>query len=396
MIADSDHFFEACAKGDAEALRVLLANDPGLVRAGIAASPYHGWTGLHEAAKHGHAEAVVLLLEHGADPNARESGDNTYALHWAAAGGHLEIVRALLEADGDVHGIGDVHELDVIGWAAFYRASGDDPVEKMDAARRDVLSLLLERGARHHIFSAMCAGDLDVIRTVVEQNPETLDRRMSRFEQGLTPLHFAMSRKRYDILALLIELGANLEAPDQSGQTALAAAMLRGDREAMKLLQAAGAKGPTPIDASNFGAGMAKMADSVKKGVPMIHVPDVARTLAWYASIGFKEIARYEDDGVVNFGMVSFGKAELMLNMHGKPGPHGVSLWFYTDQVDELYRLLKSRQLAAAQATLAGRRADLEGIEFEEDIHDAFYGAREFGIRDLNGYTLYFIQPVER
>ena len=43
----------------------------------------------------------------------------------------------------------------------------------------------------------------------------------------------------------------------------------------------------------------------------MIHVPDVARTLEWYASIGFKEIARYEDDGLVNFGMVSFGKAEL-------------------------------------------------------------------------------------
>ena len=44
-----------------------------------------------------------------------------------------------------------------------------------------------------------------------------------------------------------------------------------------------------------------------------------------YASIGFEEIARYEDDGLVNFGMVSFGRAELMLNMHGKPGPHDVS-----------------------------------------------------------------------
>lgn len=128
----------------------------------------------------------------------------------------------------------------------------------------------------------------------------------------------------------------------------------------------------------------------------MIHVPDVARTLDWYSSIGFKEINRYEDDGVVNFGMVSFGGAELMLNMHGKPGQHDVSLWFYTDKVDQLYQFLKSRQLEAAKATPSGGPEGHQGIEFVEDINDTFYGAREFGIRDLNGYILYFIQPTER
>jgi hypothetical protein len=33
-------------------------------------------------------------------------------------------------------------------------------------------------------------------------------------------------------------------------------------------------------------------------------------------------------------------------------------------------------------------------IAFVEDLYDTFYGAREFGIRDLNGYVLYFIQRV--
>jgi uncharacterized glyoxalase superfamily protein PhnB len=242
----------------------------------------------------------------------------------------------------------------------------------------------------------MSVGDLDLIQNVVEQNTETLGRRMSRFEQGQTPLHFAMNRKRYDILDLLIELGADLEAEDKSGQTALGVAMLRGDREAMRRLHAAGAKQPTTIASSSVDATMAKMAGSVTKGVPMIYVPDVARALEWYASIGFEEIARYEDDGLVNFGMVSFGKAELMLNMHGKPGPHDVSLWFYTDQVDHLYQLLKSRQLEAARAALAGEPGDHEGIEFEQDIEDMFYGARQFCIRDLNGYELYFIQSADR
>ena len=395
-------FFESCDKGDIESLRGLLEIDPSLARASrppadasvtdfrAISGRYGGWTGLHSAAQRGHLEAARLLLQHGADPNAREEGDDTYPLHWAAAGGHLEIVRALLDAGGDVHGIGDVHELDVIGWATFYHAQG-----RTQGDNPDVVALLVERGGRHHIFSAISIGDLDLIRKVAEENPETLDRRLSPFEQGQTPLHFAMSRSRYDVLDLLIDLGADLEAEDKNGQTALAVAMLRGDREAMSRLHAAGAQPPQTIASSSFKTTMAKMAGAVKKGVPMLHVPDVARALDWYASIGFTEIARYEDDGLVNFGMVSFGKAEIMLNMHGKAGTHDVSLWLYTDRVDDLYQLLKSRRLEAAQAALDGAPGDHDGIEFEQDIDDMFYGARQFGIRDLNGYTLYFIQPVD-
>jgi hypothetical protein len=219
---------------------------------------------------------------------------------------------------------------------------------------------------------------------------------MSPFEQKQTPLHFAINRKRYDILDLLIKLGADLEAKDQSGQTALVASMLRGDQEAMSCLQAAGAKQPKLGNLLSFRSSMAKLGRSIKKGVPMISVPDIARTLDWYASIGFKEMARYEEDGLVNFGMVSFGKAELMFNMHGKAGPHDVSLWFYTDKIDSLYRLLKSRQLRAAQATLAGQPGDQKEIEFEEDMYEPFYGGRQFSIRDLNKYILVFLQPAER
>lgn len=357
-------------------------NDQSLVGATDPRLHYAGWTGLHTTAKGGFADAVRLLLQSGAEPNAREAGDNTYPLHWAAAHGHLDTVRALLDAGGDVHGFGDLHELDVIGWATY-----------LDAIPHEVVSLLLDRGARHHIISAIAVGNLELIRSVAEQDPEALDRRMSRFEQRQTALHLAMSRKRYDILDLLIELGADLEAVDGSGQTALAVAMLRGDREAMRRLHAAGAKQPSVIDTSNFSDGMTKLADSVTFAMSMITVPDVARTLEWYASIGFTEIGRHGNDRVVDWGLVSFGKAQLMLSMGGKAGSHDVSLWFYTDRVDELYQLLKSRQLMAAQAALAGKPGNQEEVEFVEDIHDPFYGGREFGVRDLNGYALYFRQP---
>jgi ankyrin repeat protein len=83
---------------------------------------------------------------------------------------------------------------------------------------------------------------------------------MWRFEQRETPLDFAIRRKRYDIVDLLIDLGIDLEAEDQSGQSPLAAAMLRGDREAMP---------------------PARPPESIKTGVPMIFVPDVARALNW-------------------------------------------------------------------------------------------------------------------
>jgi hypothetical protein len=123
------------------------------------------------------------------------------------------------------------------------------------------------------------------------------------------------------------------------------------------------------------------------KCVPMITVADVARTLDWYLSIGFTELARSGEDGEVNFGMVAFGKGEVMLvpsqafaePPQETPGSH-VSLWFYTDQIDVLY------------AQFNARRGE---IEFVEDLYEPFYGGREFGIRDLNGYALYFLQPAE-
>jgi catechol 2,3-dioxygenase-like lactoylglutathione lyase family enzyme len=162
----------------------------------------------------------------------------------------------------------------------------------------------------------------------------------------------------------------------------------------MNRLHAAGARSPAALAPASFTASMAGMSEAIMKGVPMIAVPDVARALDWYRSIGFTEISRYDDDGLVNFGMVSFGNADLMLSLHGKQGPHDVSLWFYTDRIDVLYQLMKSRQVAAAQAALAGEPGDQDGIQFTQDISDMFYGARQFCVRDLNGYELYFIQAV--
>lgn len=372
-------YFEACAGGDADAVGRLLAMDASLAKTADPAAAHAGWTGLHSAARAGHLDVVRLLLESGADPNAREAGDHTYPLHWAVANRHVEMARALLDAGGDPHGAGDAHALDAIGWATYYHRPGREPGDDPAAAE-----LLVERGARHHIFSAISLGDLDLIRKSAGRDPKALARRLSRFEHGLSALHFAIQRKRYDILDLLIELGADLEARDANGHTALETALLGRDQEAVQRLRAAGAAEPARIGSADIQVEMGKLAASVGKVVPMIYVPDVAAALAWYGSIGFKEIARFADDGIVNFGMVSFGKAEIMINGNGKRGEHDVSLWLYTSRIDDLYGLLKARQIAGDG-----------GIYIVEHLNDTFYGARQCAIRDPDGYTLYFIQLLQ-
>jgi ankyrin repeat protein len=376
-------YFKACSNGDVSGLAHLLGAEPGLVHGTQPNARFGGWTGLHEAAKRGHAEIVRLLLARGADPNARETGDNTYPLHWGAAHRHNEVIRILLDAGADVHGEGDAHGLDVIGWGTYFREPGAALGDKPETA-----ALLVARGARHHIFSALSLGDPDLVRSVVSQNTSALARKMSPFEGGLTPLHFALQIGRHDLLRLLIELGAILEEKDKSGLTALEAAMLQGDREAVKVLMAAGATKPKR---ARFGARrtLSKVAVSIGKLNPMIYVPDVVTTLDWYVSLGFVEVARYGDDGLINFGKVRLGKAEILINMNGRRGEHDVSLWFSTDHVDEIYARLKARQIGAA---LGGDQHAADRIDFVEHINDTFYGARQFAIRDPNGYILYFVQ----
>jgi ankyrin repeat protein len=151
-------FLRACGAGDAAAVRELLQRQPGLARERLPG----GTTALHAAARH--PEVVRLLIEHDADVNARDVGDNATPLHFAAANRVVESVRLLLDAGADVHGSGDVHNGDVIGWAA---AEGNEAV----------IELLLERGARHHIFSAMALRDQDLVQKLVEDDPDSLLRR---------------------------------------------------------------------------------------------------------------------------------------------------------------------------------------------------------------------------
>jgi ankyrin repeat protein len=164
--------FDAARAGDVGALAGMLDRDPELLQA---REPPYDWTLLHAAAAAGHLAAVELLLTRGLDVNVREAGENTYAMHWAAAAGHL-----------------------------------------------DVAEFLVSRGARHHIVSAI-AMNLDAeVRRIVAADPGALSRRLSRNEDHQQPLHFAVRKDRAEMVAVLVELGADPLGVDGSGHTAAA------------------------------------------------------------------------------------------------------------------------------------------------------------------------------
>ena len=94
--------FEAAALGDVDRLRELLDADRGLVNAYAA----DGFFPLGLAAFFKHTAAARVLLEYGADPNqeARHAQIVVRPIHSAAAdGGSVEIARLLLDAGADVN-----------------------------------------------------------------------------------------------------------------------------------------------------------------------------------------------------------------------------------------------------------------------------------------------------
>jgi uncharacterized glyoxalase superfamily protein PhnB len=112
-----------------------------------------------------------------------------------------------------------------------------------------------------------------------------------------------------------------------------------------------------------------------RRVTPMIHVPSVRDTIDWYLAIGFTLISTGEDSGEVVWAEMSFGDGRVMFSSGGYPSQEErreVDLYVETVGVDELFQRLKPN------------------VQLQEQIHDTFYGMREFIIRDNNGFWITF------
>jgi len=172
-------------------------------------------------------------LQRGADPNVRCEGDYAFPLHFAAEKQHFPIIRLLVEHHADTNGEGDYHELGVIGWATAW-----DYIH----ANREIVDYLTAHGAQHNIFSAVAMGEVETIRKLVARSPADLERGMDLVNKRRHPLHLAVVKKRPESLTALLGLGADMEALDEAGFTALDQAALRGETAMAQTLLDRGAK----------------------------------------------------------------------------------------------------------------------------------------------------------
>jgi RNA polymerase sigma factor (sigma-70 family) len=183
----------AAESGDRERAASLLQDRPGLA-GGQGSRPFWegGVPGLVVAADRGNREIADLLLEHGADVNARST-----------------------PPDGSEH-----------GWAPLHVALGDP----------EMAAHLIARGALVDIFAAAGLGDEARVRALLDEDPA---RVRATGPDGATALHFASTAA---VARLLLDRGADLEARDAfHAGTPLRWACQRGSADVIRLLRARGA-----------------------------------------------------------------------------------------------------------------------------------------------------------
>ena len=183
-----------------------------------------GWWPLLTAADLGDNQFVRLCLALGADPNRQFTGET--ALHRAAGNDHLEIVQLLLQRGADPNA-----------------SDCDMHTPLMNAQSLECVDLLLNAGADINAFD--CTG-----ATVVQHHhdPEILDRLTAAgaaFDsppESLNSLILSAARDGdLELLDYLLRNEVDVNAPTHLRMTPLMAAAERGHAEVLRRLIAAGA-----------------------------------------------------------------------------------------------------------------------------------------------------------
>ncbi len=187
LLAGSTYAFcgpihDAARKGDANKIKAILQGDPKLV----ADRDKNGDTPLHVACLHGQTAAAQVLIDAGADVNAKNGyGAFTPGDLWDvfSSNNHKDPVSLLT-----VHGV-DAND----------NKNGYTPLHLCLFASRhkELMQLLVAKGADVNAQSA----------------------------SGATPLFFAVLRDQPDDVKFLIDKGANVNAADAYGDTILDAAL---------------------------------------------------------------------------------------------------------------------------------------------------------------------------
>jgi Ankyrin repeats (3 copies) len=160
----------------------------------------------------------------------QRDGDGMTALSWAAERGHEAVVRLLLEKGADVEAKADYGRT-TLSWAA-------------ERGHEAVVRLLLEKGAdveaktqygETALRKAVERGHEAVVRLLLEKGADVEGKTEGPVLQG-TALHLASEGGHEAVVRLLLKKGADVEAKTQYGETALHLAAVRGHKAVVWLL----------------------------------------------------------------------------------------------------------------------------------------------------------------
>jgi len=209
---------------DADVARLLL-RDPEALK------PEGRWGRLIlRACEHGSGEMVETLLRNGASVNIRDnpktSIDSTPGytpLHAAAWNGNLSVIPVLLRHGADVRAREEKYHGTPAGWADY-------------AGHREARDLILREPI--DIIEAIQYGLIDRVQSILKEDPASLNRPFRDYglfplyaEAWHTPLAYAVTRGREEIVRLLIERGADTILRSPAGQTLSEIAQKAGHRE---------------------------------------------------------------------------------------------------------------------------------------------------------------------
>jgi uncharacterized protein len=187
----------AAVNGSATMIETLVAAgaNPNLVVA-------RGQTVLMIAARTGHVAAVRALLERGVRVDAREEQLGETALTWAAAENHADIVSLLLKSKADPN-----QRSKSMTWPK-------------DSFGLEGVPTFLPKGGWTPLMYAAREGATESVRTLAEGGADL----NATDAEGATALLRAITNSHYDTAAALIEAGANPNLADTAGMAALYAA----------------------------------------------------------------------------------------------------------------------------------------------------------------------------
>jgi ankyrin repeat protein len=208
----------AMSRADRQAISRMLEEKP----AGVHDRDGEGQTPLHDAAAIGHPGVVKLLLEYGAADHLNTAGaDGRTPLHHAAAGGHVEVTE-LFVARG-----ANLEARDRNGFTPLVLAA-----QAGHPRAREVANLLLSKGADLDFHAAVCLGKMERARALLQADPGLIKKHPHR--KGL--VSDAVICRQRDMIPLLIEHGASPNDSLAPGHAPLHLAVALHDIRALKLL----------------------------------------------------------------------------------------------------------------------------------------------------------------